>query len=82
MSKYSLCFGSPTTEAVGSDIHKTFGINGYSRWSTNLYQASNSKDLTSDTPSIQGGGLNPNSKSNPPAGGQHFIINQLKQEVL
>ena len=49
-SKYSLCFGSPTTEAVGSDIHKTFGTNGFSRWSTNLYQASNSKDLTFDTP--------------------------------
>ena len=40
-SKYTLRFGSPTTEAVGSEFHKTLVTNGFSRWSTNLYQVPN-----------------------------------------
>ncbi len=33
--QYLLHIGSPTTEAVGSHLHKTIGTNGFSRWSTN-----------------------------------------------
>jgi hypothetical protein len=33
-SNYSIFLGSPTTEAVGFSLHKTFGTNGFSRWST------------------------------------------------
>jgi hypothetical protein len=28
--------GGPTIEAVGSNLNKTLGTNGFSRWSTNL----------------------------------------------
>ncbi|MDX9907154.1 MAG: hypothetical protein RBS55_11250, partial [Bacteroidales bacterium] len=42
---------SPTTEAVGSNPHKTFGTNGFSRWSTNCFQAIKSKYQTFETAS-------------------------------
>ncbi len=48
---YSLFLGSPTTEAVGSNPHKTFGTNGFSRWSTNCFQAIKSKYQTFETAS-------------------------------
>ncbi|HNQ84107.1 MAG TPA: hypothetical protein PKM34_10720, partial [Bacteroidales bacterium] len=51
-SIYSLFKGSPTTEAVGSNPNKTFGTNGFSRWSTNCLQVIKSKCQIFETPSL------------------------------